>query len=360
MQRSDIKINQRLISPQHDMSHSQFSYYPAGTVKQHSFIMRSGKDILETYQPKRELGRGANGVVRLFHSKEERPDQPLAVKSPLGIESQGEVGDEEYQEYIDALVRATNREVMYFSRLYPELSPCLVEHFINDDNQYDNRMLMPYLPGKTLSYFVKTEIHSAPAYALMMLKISQEVARLHEMGLYHGDLRSGNIMIQQSDKMEFGMPSYTVHLIDFDHGGEIGKDRFADVEGDIAFFEICYMGVNHQTDIMYLQLWFNFCKVNFLFRYPDEKGRLLENFPAFTQFSAQGDDVEMPVPEPEKLKKFIADLTENLSAWQLTNRFNGDHKQRYTANLGLFPMRKTSRVDEERIAEQWEANHVVL
>ncbi len=354
----------------YNLETSAFQYNRA-TSRSNSFIIHQADSGVETYQPQCELGFGNNGRVRLFASQQ-HPEKVLAVKnpqSPPGSDDQG--SDASHclvsQDEIQGFARVTNREIFYLSQAYPQLSPYLVQHYVNNNATHDFRMLMPYFKGKTLIEFIKNEINHAGHLALLMLKVAAEIDRIHKLGLYHGDLRSGNFICDHSSMIEYGLTSFTVTIIDFDHGGEIGKDRFTGLdEGEgIAFFEIFMYGISEFTDILHLMQWMHeSIKV-----YETHRGRdadLSKNFPALEKFlekfikQGDNDDTCKWIKFTESLTSnaipdFIGQLTGNLSKWH-HHLSPAPEKKVAKPALKLF-FRKSKEIDMET---QWKASEFQL
>lgn len=151
-----------------------------------------------------ELGRGAYGVV--FRAKRCSDGKSFAIKQQFATDSFSQIQDEmERTEFISAFDLST--------RLFSAASPLSVVP--QDQSDGLPSYLMPLASGVSLREFIDTEM-SASQFPLMdNIVIGAQVcgmlARLHQLGLVHGDLHLDNILVDTST----GLPRVT--LIDFDN-----------------------------------------------------------------------------------------------------------------------------------------------
>lgn len=337
----------------YDLDKSEYQYFLAKPEHSTSFVIKKSADgSEEQFAPASILGAGGFGRVRLFISKQDQ-SHVFAVKNVL---HDNQIQSRALPFGVEGRVRASIREIEYLARVNPGLAPYLLKTFINDAGEFDNRMLMPYFPGQTLLDFVLGKVKTVAEFALLMLKIAQEVKRVHQLGLYHGDLRSGNFIINHAEQKEFGMRSFTVTIIDFDHGGEIGKRWQDSVEpGTLSDAEIMLFDCDEGYDVSSLRHWMNMSRSNTYIAIPDADQQIDKHFPAFRQFiSPKFNKKYEPIQE---LDEFIIQMTANLETW--------DSRQRYEARLKntsstLFHERKRSVDEVDALAAEWEAKTIRL
>lgn len=338
----------------YDLDKSEYQYHLAEEGRSTSFIIKksNGEKFVPAF-PAPILGQGGFGRVRLFISEQDS-SQMFAVKNAL------RQSKSESQADINGKVRASIREIDYLAKVHPGLSPYLLMNFINK-NRFDNRMLMPYFRGTTLQDFVITYLSRTEEFALLMLKVAQEVARVHQLGLFHGDIRSGNFIIERTKTLEFGIPSFIVRMIDFYLGGEIGKDRFEGVTGQLSHDELFTCDLNERVDVADLCWWIQICKSDLYLTIPVADQEIEQKFPAFREFfkcASAGEDVEVPV---SKLHDFISQLTENLRTLEKLNKLkDSDEMPSYSEYLNLFSHHKTSSSEDDEIAKEWNATASLL
>ena len=183
-----------------------------GHERRPSMFARIGRNdgAVAIFKPVRELGAGAYGLVRLF--KRTDGQEEIAVKS---IRCNVVVDD------CSRLTRELNREVAFNQRAYPDNFSELFEFMTreNDRLNYINYHLMPYVKGETVDLLIpkSTCLHQL---ANMILKIAQEVDRIHGVGIIHGDLNPRNIMIHCGEN-----GAVVVRLIDFGLSCDITEKR---------------------------------------------------------------------------------------------------------------------------------------
>ena len=150
----------------------------------------SGIPDIETYMPEKFIGKGAYGSVRLFASQN-TPSKKLVVKQSMMTSADEKLSG--YSIFVDA--HEANHELDFLKRAYPDDGPYKLKHYvINGGAGYDYRMVMPFVPGKTIDKTV-LEARSPAECAQLLLAIAIEMQRIHELGIVHGDARPGNIII---------------------------------------------------------------------------------------------------------------------------------------------------------------------
>lgn len=183
--------------------HSIDWYKPAG--RRPSFFTRINRETGTSVQfkPVEELGKGSFGLVRLFRSVK---GDKIAVKS-LKI-NRAPISEEENHILIEAL----DREAQFNKRAYPDddLSQIFnINHGITGNQAYINRYVMPYAQGER-AFSLIPRIGSRTLLANITLTIAQEIQRVHERGIIHGDLNSANIIIKRCENN-----TLSIRLIDF-------------------------------------------------------------------------------------------------------------------------------------------------
>lgn len=198
----------------HDQPDIQYHRSEQGAqyVRKSSFIEMKFDGKVETLYPTETAGKGRHAIARLFTSKENAEHQMLVKQ----ITDDKDYSDRpRNQAAVDHYIRCANKELMYQQKANPELAPHWISHFIKENGEYDYRLIRRYVPGSTLNEFINNEITDAASFALLALKIAEEVKRLHLMGFYHGDLRDPNIICKKNEKIEFGISSFNVTFIDY-------------------------------------------------------------------------------------------------------------------------------------------------
>lgn len=167
------------------------------------------EQVFSLFKPVKQIGKGSYGKIRLFQSDD---GQKIAVKSLYddGINLSK-------KEHIQ-LAKALNREAELNQRAYPNDS--FSKAFELDYKEsyykiYTNRYVMNYVEGEKLRLLVP-QITCPRQLAEMTLKIAEELQRIHNVGIIHGDLNTDNILIYSSEKQAF-----IVRLIDFGASSDI-------------------------------------------------------------------------------------------------------------------------------------------
>jgi serine/threonine protein kinase len=293
---------------QRNNSHSalHITYFARSLTRTKSFIQlldEAGHETILT--PEKEIGHGEHGSVTLFASQDQ--STTLAVKRMLTRPrtTKQPKTEDEIQEY----TRIVNNEFNILTRVNPDPKSYSLTHLRDENNRYDYRMVMPYIKGVTINDFIKNEIQTAAQFALLFLKLSDEVMRIHRAGFFHGDVTASNIICKHYRCIEFGLMSFKTRLVDFNLANEIGKSTLALVADSIQPIKID--AINDITNFQYL-LDYNleaFCLGN-----PDEALLLQENFPELLAF-AKGAEHSRP-PEADELINFNRGISDQLSTWQ--------------------------------------------
>ena len=195
-----------LINTTNDCNINQHSidWYKASE-RRPSWFLRINKEkkTSSLFKPVKELGRGSYGIVRLFQSAE---GQEIGVKS-----LREPVFDISKKERIH-LAKELKREAEFNKRAYPEDNFSETFEFDYRENGkqiYNSRYLMPCAKGETAGLLIP-QTTCPRQLAEITLQIAQELHRIHQIGIIHGDLNLKNIMINDCENKVF-----IIRLIDF-------------------------------------------------------------------------------------------------------------------------------------------------
>lgn len=155
------------------------------------------------FKPVKELGEGSYGKVRMFQNAN---GQSISVKSLQADYSLGETAS--FFKHSKKL----QRELECIQLVYPEfgLAKCFNLSVQKARGTFFcARMTMPYFKGRVAGLLIPT-LDSPIQLAEIVLKVAQELKRIHELGIVHGDLHHHNVMIEALEK-----GSFRVYIIDF-------------------------------------------------------------------------------------------------------------------------------------------------
>lgn len=181
-------------------------YKPAGRRLSWFASINLETNTSSVYKPVKELGKGTYGLVRLFQNA---TGEAIGVKSPRS--NLVDAPDSER----DVLSQDLKREAEFNKRAYPEDISKFFEfdYQWDDEDIYTNRFIMPYVKGEILHLFLpKIPCHNQ--LAEIILQIAQELQRIHDTGIIHGDIKEDNIIIRLEDNkcivrfIDFGCSSY--------------------------------------------------------------------------------------------------------------------------------------------------------
>jgi ankyrin repeat protein len=178
-------------------------YKPAGRRPSLFVEFNTKTETSIVFKPVKELGEGAYGIVRLFQATE---GQEIAVKSPRSpiINTPWFCRSQ--------LGLATRKEAEFNQIAYPNDPLSEIFNFETTQNKqsiYTNRFVMSYVKGEKAILLIP-KIKSVQELATITLKIAQELDRIHQVGIIHGDLHLANIMIDYD-----GHNNIVVRFIDF-------------------------------------------------------------------------------------------------------------------------------------------------
>jgi eukaryotic-like serine/threonine-protein kinase len=152
---------------------------------------------LGPYRLLRLLGEGGMGQV--FEARDNRDDSRVAIKTLRGGAA------------------ATDREKELFARegragmeiSHPGLVKVLAVEIQFTDRPY---LVMEYLPGPTLKAIVKEGGLDLRSALSLVLPILETLAHVHEQGVIHRDVKTGNLMLDHDGHprlMDFGLTSFS-------------------------------------------------------------------------------------------------------------------------------------------------------
>jgi serine/threonine-protein kinase len=154
--------------------------------------------VVGGYRIERKLGSGGQGQVYLGW----REGRAYALK----FIHLGQVGDWGWRELFILLRHQWPNVVRLVSHLrWPEDTP---EYLV---------LVMEYVPGRTVHHWAAEENPCARAVAVLVLKLSRALGRVHEAGVLHRDLKDDNVLVREAD----GEPV----LVDFAAGAMPGTPR---------------------------------------------------------------------------------------------------------------------------------------
>ncbi len=84
-------------------------------------------------------------------------------------------------------------------------------------------MTVPFIDGKNLGVFAEDEIVTQVQMAKLMLRLAEELQRIHDVGIIHADIGLRNVMVRHSKSNR----DYVIHFIDF--GMAYKKNGYATV-----------------------------------------------------------------------------------------------------------------------------------
>lgn len=216
----------------------EITYHRANLKKQSSYVRIY--DFLsrseEFFFPKKNLGSGSFGEVRLctseegnqvvvkshiektqvFKTKKERNEATLAIEREFVLLKQAS----EHQVKLELFLKKNNS-------LAKDADGRTTRTYT-----LNYRMVEPYIEGMELRKFAEEHIHAHEDMALLILKAAEEANRIHHRGVIHGDISSRNILVSN-------LPSpMSVHFIDFglayfsDGLADVGYNKYKDKDED--------------------------------------------------------------------------------------------------------------------------------
>lgn len=197
--------------------HARPSVNPAKPKRTISFLNVTDTKTKQTkrFDFSKNLGEGTYGYVRMFVNGEDK----IAVKALKEFkEKDGTVCDDLHhlsKEEAAEWQRDMDSEFTLMREAYPAEPYFSIHHYQEREKNkdgfiYDCRMTMPFISGMKLPDFANNQIKDPREMAKLMLRVTQELQRLHvETGIIHGDAGGRNIMVNQDGD------DYDIHLLDF-------------------------------------------------------------------------------------------------------------------------------------------------
>ncbi len=192
---------------------SDYQYYRAKPAleRQTSFIIYTDKEkgFMEVYLPAKDLGGGCNGELRLFTSTTNAL-RHLAVKKRLHHNAKPE-------KRIDMWVQANEilQEAELMQQSNHDTNTVQVKHYIQND-RFDYRYIMPFFDGETFMT-VANKMADIKELRLWILAIAEEVNRLHQSGIVHGDVNESNVVCTVTIDTMTGIKSYHARCVEEFH-----------------------------------------------------------------------------------------------------------------------------------------------
>ncbi len=260
------------------------------------------------YKPFENIAEGGCGFVRSFKSQ---CGQMIIVKSlntgPVAIISQKQQ---------QLLHEQLKKESNFHFNAYPDH---MIQTFeFNHERQgrtlYEYRYIMPFYTGET-AYHLLPQITCVRRIAEIIVKIAEELDRIHRIGIIHGDLNPSNIMIY------FDENKITIQLIDFEYSYSI-NDQLAiawssDLSGHYWFApELCTE--KHEVKPHSNQDVFGFAfALNMMLPSNPSYENLMQSFPSIRAFICTALS-EAPMFRPS-LSEFNHQLTKELNLFTKKN-----------------------------------------
>jgi serine/threonine protein kinase len=212
-------------------SRKEVTYFISGPDRQESFVNIHDYATHEDteYYPAGQLGKGSYGAVRLFSS---RDGKKIAVKSLLekavplpnskSVKAEANKADMEYILYNQAEPDDDVSMILHHNKT----------HTIKGRNGKSRRIhlhsyrrVMRFAKGIEFKHFCAQKIHHTHELVALFMKTAEELKRIHDNGVIHGDVSSRNILVDES------CAEYTVTFIDF------GLSYFSNGHADVGYLK---------------------------------------------------------------------------------------------------------------------------
>ncbi len=149
--------------------------------------------LSKNYEIIKEIGRGGMGIVHLAHDK--RLDRKVAVKM-LQLDPNLEKED------ADKIIQRFYKEGQSLAKL---THPNIVGIYDIGEERGQYYMIMEFIEGKSLSRLLQIKSNFTVDLVLAIgRQISGALSYIHDKGIYHRDIKPGNIMLS-----EYGMAKLT-------------------------------------------------------------------------------------------------------------------------------------------------------
>ncbi len=135
----------------------------------------------QVFVAKEEIGSGVDGFVRKFS-----PEKAGASQLNFAVKRYKKVND----------LKAQRNELLAWNRVYPQTPAKLFTN--TEDGVTTARLVMPCIVGETFKAFVaKTQKNKCVEdYLRACIAIAHELQRMHKLGVAHGDIHGGNVIMQ--------------------------------------------------------------------------------------------------------------------------------------------------------------------
>ncbi|MEO0369362.1 MAG: serine/threonine-protein kinase, partial [Pseudomonadota bacterium] len=150
-------------------------------------------DIYARYEFIELLGHGGMGQV--FRAKDQELQREVAIKTLLN----------------DSLDDEASAKLRNEARIQANLNhPNVVGIFNLIEDDHAIGLVLEYVPGQTLAQAIKTQRADYRQKLVWLIEVSNALAKAHELGIVHCDLKPDNIMISgdgQAKVADFGISS---------------------------------------------------------------------------------------------------------------------------------------------------------
>lgn len=171
------------------------------------------------------LGKGTEGEVRRFTDKNTR--KSWVVKTPLDEE----IIDSD-KDYLDSMEQQLAISSECSRKAYPDNPGVLVSR--RTPSSFTYREVASFVDGMTIRNYLE-RIRDQKIFAQCFLDIAEELDRIHQVGVIHGDLKGDNIMITHGGKIRFidfgfsafkGQTGPFVSLQGLEEAGHLAPERY--------------------------------------------------------------------------------------------------------------------------------------
>ncbi|HTM62928.1 MAG TPA: ankyrin repeat domain-containing protein [Gammaproteobacteria bacterium] len=297
--------------PEHKHHDRDIVYY--NSEKDSIIVLNTQTGAAEIYTEWGIIGKGGYGVIHEYQCGVKR----LVLKE---LHSKWVKIDDEYAHRV--MLKDLEHEFKLLALIYPENGPYVLQQFNGNGKSnglFSYRMIMPYIPG---GYFDIMLNDLADSYdkACLLLRILEELQRIHDHGYIHGDIRKGNILIE---KVQNGaVKDYKVRFIDFNFATRIGKPvsyflhNREEIPPEAKLFDVA---AQPSYDIYMLSWWLS--QLNY-------KPGLSKKFPSICRLIQNGikNNPSLRPELPEIIKALRADIA----------KYEANHGIHKTSQFGLF------------------------
>lgn len=266
----------------------------------------------ETLHPEYHMGAGGFGSVMKFSSD----NYTFAVKKP----KDGWIKMHEDQADFDAYKnhkKWMSHEYKYLRLAYPNNGPYVLQQLRDVKNnlrRYSYRLIMPVIPGQELEKHL-LKFRGADHLAQTLLRVAEEIQRIHNLGIIHGDIRTGNILVNPININ--GKEDVRVHLLDFYMAHKIGKNApFDDSDNPyVAPERLRWDVAGHPSqDVFSLAITIQYALTEIRRLDKTIDAQIQKHFPAIKEFMKSGQS--LIAADRPTLQEFIATLEDQIAAYK--------------------------------------------